>query len=104
VWQHQRGEIEGSTKAYNVDRLVYYECFDDPRDAIARENEIKGWRREKKNALVETENPKWAGLSPTLFQHFKPSSRGSAAKGRGVMVKGNSSILRVLRGPSLRSG
>ena len=53
VWQHQNGEIEGFTKPYKVNRLVYYECFDDPRDAIAREKEIKGWRREKKNALAK---------------------------------------------------
>jgi putative endonuclease len=82
VWQHQSGEIEGFTKDYKVNRLVYYECFDDPRDAIAREKEIKGWRREKKNALVETKNPKWADLSPMLFQHFKPSSRVSTDTGR----------------------
>ena len=82
VWQHQSREIGGFTKSYKVNRLVYYECFDDPRDAIAREKEIKGWRREKKNALVETKNPKWADLSPMLFQHFKPSSRASAATGR----------------------
>ena len=82
VWQHQNAEREGFTKSYKVNRLVYYECFDDPRDAIAREKEIKGWRREKKNALVETKNPKWADLSPMLFQHFKPSSRASAATGR----------------------
>jgi putative endonuclease len=78
VWQHQNGEIEGFTKSYTVKRLVYYECFNAPRDAIAREKEIKGWRREKKNALVETKNPKWADLSPVLFQHFKPSSGASA--------------------------
>jgi putative endonuclease len=41
VWQHQSGEIEGFTNAYKVNRLVYYECFDDPRTAIAREKEIK---------------------------------------------------------------
>jgi putative endonuclease len=82
VWQHQSGDIEGFTKAYKVNRLVYYECFDDPRDAIAREKEIKGWRREKKNALVEKTNPKWADLSPMLFQHFKPSARAKAATGR----------------------
>jgi putative endonuclease len=82
VWQHQSGEIEGFTKSYKVNRIVYYECFDDPRTAIACEKEIKGWRRDKKNALVEKMNPKWADLSPTLFQHFKPSSRASAATGR----------------------
>jgi putative endonuclease len=79
VWQHQNSEIEGFTKTYKVNRLVYYECFNDPRTAIAREKEIKGWRREKKNALVKTKNPRWADLSPMLFQHFKPSSRVSAA-------------------------
>ena len=82
VWQHQNGEIEGFTKSYKVNRLVYYECFDDPGNAIAREKEIKGWRRAKKNALVETNNPRWTDLSPMLFQHFKPSSRASAASGK----------------------
>ena len=82
VWQHQNSEIEGFTKTYKVNRLVYYECFDDPRDAIGREKEIKGWRREKKNALVEKLNPKWADLSSMLFQHFKRSSRASAATDR----------------------
>ncbi len=71
VWQHQNGEVEGFTKTYKVNRLVYYERFNDPRDAIAREKEIKGWRREKKNALVERMNPKWTDLSPMLFQHTR---------------------------------
>jgi putative endonuclease len=71
VWQHQNGEIGGFTKSYKVDRLVYYERFNDPRDAIAREKEIKACRRAKKNALVETMNPKWADLSPMLFQHTR---------------------------------
>jgi putative endonuclease len=71
VWQHQNSEIEGFTKTYKVNRLVYYERFNEPRDAIAREKEIKGWRREKKNALVEKVNPKWADLSPMLFQHMR---------------------------------
>jgi putative endonuclease len=76
VSQHQNGEIEGFTKTYKVNRLIYYERFNDPRDAIAREKEIKGWRREKKNALVETMNAKWADLSPMLFQHMRgPSLR-----------------------------
>ena len=78
VWEHQNGAVKGFTKTYKIDRLVYYENYDDPRDAIAREKEIKGWLRRKKNALVETLNPKWADLSETLFEG--------------------------LRGPSLRSG
>ena len=81
VWQHQNREVEGFTKAYRVNRLVYYERFNDPRDAIAREKEIKGWRREKKNALVETMNPNWADLSPMLFQHTRviPNEVGDPA-------------------------
>jgi len=71
VWQHQNGDIQGFTKAYKVNRLVYYERFNDPRDAIAREKEIKGWLREKKNALIERMNPGWADLSPMLFQHTR---------------------------------
>ena len=71
VWQHQSSAIEGFTKTYKVNRLVYYERYNDPRDAIAREKEIKGWRRSKKNALVETKNPTWADLSPMLFQHTR---------------------------------
>ena len=67
VSQHQSGEIEGFTKIYKVNRLVYYETFKDPRAAISREKEIKGWRRSKKNALVEKLNPKWTDLSRTLF-------------------------------------
>jgi putative endonuclease len=71
VWEHQNGDIEGFTKKYRVNRLGYYENFDDPRHAISREKEIKGWRRAKKNALVKTKNPKWADLSPMLFQHMR---------------------------------
>jgi len=76
VWEHQNGEIKGFTKKYKVNRLVYYENFDDPRDAISREKEIKGWRRSKKNVLVEKLNPKWADLSPMVFQGMRgPSLR-----------------------------
>jgi len=82
VWQHQNREVEAFTKAYKVNRLVYYECFDDPRDAIAREKEIKGWRRGKKNALGRNEESEVGDLSPMLFQHFKPSLHASGARGR----------------------
>jgi len=71
VPQHQNGQREGFTKTDKVNLLVYYDRYNDPRDAIAREKEIKGWRREKKNALVERMNPRWADLSPTLFQHTR---------------------------------
>ena len=77
VWEHQNKAVKGFTKQYNVDRLVYFESFSDPRDAISREEEIKGWRRSKKNALVETLNPKWTDLSGMLFQHMRGPSSSS---------------------------
>jgi putative endonuclease len=63
VYQHKHKLIEGFTSKYNVTRLVYYEVFGDVRDAIAREKQIKGWRRSKKLALIEEMNPKWQDLS-----------------------------------------
>jgi putative endonuclease len=74
VRQHQNGEIEGFTKLYKVNRLVCYERFNDPRHAISREKEIKGWRRSRKNALVEKLNPKRMDLSSTLFQPVRDPS------------------------------
>ena len=56
-----------SQNGYNIDRLVYYEEYDSPDDAIAREKEIKCWRRQKKNALVEVLNPQWNDLQLEMF-------------------------------------
>ncbi len=67
LWFHATASAKSFTKRYKVDRLVYYEEFDNPEDAIAREKEIKAWRREKKNALVGTLNPQWNDLRETLF-------------------------------------
>ena len=63
VWQHKEKEIDGFTKRYNVDRLVYFEEFSNVRDAIAREKLVKKWRRSKKIELIESMNPKWQDLS-----------------------------------------
>ena len=51
VWQHQNSEIEGFTKTYKVNRLVYYERFNEPRDAIAREKEIRAGGARRKTHL-----------------------------------------------------
>ena len=51
------------TALYNVTRLVYVEWYDQIADAIAREKQIKGWRRSKKVALIRSINPEWADLS-----------------------------------------
>jgi putative endonuclease len=67
LWFHHNVSPRSFTKKYKVDRLVYYERFDRARDAISREKEIKGWRREKKNDLVRSLNPKWEDLGEKLF-------------------------------------
>ena len=66
-WHHRSKIHKSFTNTYKIDRLVYYEQFNDARSAIARAKEIKGWRREKKNELVATLNPTWRDLSQELF-------------------------------------
>lgn len=67
--QHETKKENGFTKKYNVDKLVYFECFDNPTDAINREKEIKGWRREKKINLIKTINPNFNDLS-LIWERF----------------------------------
>ena len=63
VYEHKHNLVKGFTQKYNVHKLVYYETFQDISMAIAREKEVKKWRREKKNRLVESKNPEWKDLS-----------------------------------------
>jgi putative endonuclease len=63
VAQHRRGEVAGFTRDYHCIFLVHCEHFRDIRDAIAREKQLKGWRREKKDALVAETNPRWDDLA-----------------------------------------
>ncbi|MFL5759877.1 MAG: GIY-YIG nuclease family protein [Thermomicrobiales bacterium] len=63
VWQHWLPQETSFTSRYNVHRLVYCESFPDPREAIAREKELKGWVRRRKVALIEAANPGWQDLS-----------------------------------------
>jgi putative endonuclease len=67
VYEHKHGLIQGFTKKYNVIRLVYFEETGDVQSAIAREKEIKKWRRSKKIALIESLNPKWQDLSEEWY-------------------------------------
>ncbi len=63
VFEHKHKVIEGFTSRYNINRLVYCEVFSDVKEAIAREKQVKDWRREKKIALIESANPTWRYLS-----------------------------------------
>ena len=65
ISEHQNGLIDGFTKTYHVQKLVYYEEYDDPRTAIEREKQLKKWSRIKKNRLVESMNPEWKEIPLT---------------------------------------
>ncbi len=69
--QHRAGIIPGFTKRYRISRLVHYETFGDIHLAIAREKEIKTWRREKKLGLIEYHNPRWNDLAADWFPKQK---------------------------------
>ena len=68
VYQHKHKLINGFTKKYNVDRLVYFEETTGIHVAIAREKEIKGWRKSKKILLIKSLNPKWEDLAADWFE------------------------------------
>ena len=63
IYEHKEKVVKGFTQKYNVNKLVYYEQTSDIAAALNREKEIKKWRREKKNRLVENANPIWRDLS-----------------------------------------
>jgi putative endonuclease len=64
VVEHRSGKGSEFAKKYRVTRLVYVEEFENPTDAIAREKQLKGWKRIRKNELVRAANPKWEDLIP----------------------------------------
>ena len=66
VREHKAGEGSAFTQRYHIHRLVYFEEHMDVRDAICREKEIKGWRRARKLALIESANAGWMDLAAPL--------------------------------------
>jgi putative endonuclease len=66
IYEHKNKLVDGFTKKYNISKLVYFEETIDVVAAISREKEIKRWRREKKDKLVNGRNPMWQDLSEEL--------------------------------------
>ena len=62
IYEHRQGIVRGFTSKYNVNKLVWFEKFPSPQEAIAAEKKIKGWTRKKKLKLIEEENPTWKDL------------------------------------------
>ena len=69
VYEHRNKLAPGFTSKYNVSKLVYFESSDDVTSAIAREKQIKAWRRSKKVTLLENTNPYWNDLAIEWFDH-----------------------------------
>ena len=81
MMQHKLGRFDGFTRKYKIDRLMYFESFGDPQMAAQREQQIKGYRREKKLALFAESNPQWRDLTPDIFQTIgSPPSRAVRRK------------------------
>ena len=66
TYEHKKKLVPGFTQRYNVTELVYYEIFPTAWEAIEWEKQIKHWRREKKESLINSKNPDWIDLYDTL--------------------------------------
>ena len=78
IFQHKSGEMDGFTKEYKCNRLVYYEEYDNVYVAKRRERQLKGWRRDKKIALIEKRNPRWEDLAENWGREMR--FRGQSLK------------------------
>jgi putative endonuclease len=67
IWQHKNRQVPGFSSKYRIDRLVWFEETNDVRAAIAREKQIKTWRRRWKMNLIEFENPEWVDLAANWY-------------------------------------
>jgi len=66
TFEHKEGLVEGFTKKYNVNTLVYYEVHSDLKSAVKREKQLKNWHREWKINLIESVNKEWRDLYPDI--------------------------------------
>jgi putative endonuclease len=109
IHEHRERLTEGFTKQYQVSKLVFYEDYPDPRSAIAREKQLKGWRRAKKIALIERLNPRWLDLFEAMIDGMilipnetavpnEPIVRGpSTATGQAGLTQDDSSVKSLSR-------
>jgi len=67
VYEHKNKLIDGFTTRYNLDKLVYFEIYDDINEAISREKQLKTFKREWKNELIEKDNKDWADLYDNIL-------------------------------------
>lgn len=66
VYEYKSGDVDGFSHEHGVDRLVYFEGFDNPEYAISREKQLKKWRRDWKKNIIERQNPRWDDLYDSI--------------------------------------
>ncbi len=79
VWEHKEKLVEGFTKTYHLDQLVYYEIADDMYAAISREKQLKRWHRQWKLNLISQFNPYWHDLYPRICGQIVKDAETSSA-------------------------
>jgi putative endonuclease len=94
IFEHRFHRIEGFTDNYDVERLLYWESFEEVQQAIRREKQLKGWRRSKKIALIEWKNPHrvdlardwypWMTNSNSTSQSCHPERSNFVRKANGI--------------------
>ena len=89
VYEHRTKAVESFTSRYGVDKLVWFEIYDDAATAIAREKELKKWRRDWKIRLIEEENPGWGR---SLSRHFNLASSRLQHRHSGATRSGEPGI------------
>jgi putative endonuclease len=88
VYQHkQKLHAKSFAATYNCNRLVWFERFIDPANAIAREKQLKGWLRAKKIALIEKNNPTWEDLSEGSYPKIELTEERRSAVGPSTQLR-----------------
>ena len=67
LYEHKSEQSDSFTKRYHIHKLVYFEEYSNPNDAILREKQLKHWRRAKKDLLIESKNPNWDDWGDGFF-------------------------------------
>ena len=96
IYEHRERLTEGFTKQYQATKLIYYEDYPDPLSAIDREKQLKGWRREKKIALIQKRNPRWNDLFEEITAGFDVDILAKE-KREPLIVRGSSTAPRQAR-------
>ena len=98
---HRERLIEGFTETYQATKLIYVEDYPDPRSAIRREKQLKGWRREKKIGLIQKLNPRWNDLFEQMIEDMDMKFFERAKRGEQI-IRGPSTSLRSAQDDSFK--